>query len=832
MSDARDMLADLSNPAYEQTLLNQGITAQVPRLTVSTDSGLVSRLSGLFPAACLAAALLCLTPGSPGAGNAPSDPSHSNRLAGETSPYLLLHAHNPVDWYPWGEEAFARARREDLPIFLSVGYSTCYWCHVMEREVFADPEIAVLMNQWFVNVKVDREERPDIDRIYMTATQMLTRHGGWPNSVFMTPELEPFYAGTYFPPEDRYGRPGFPSLLRNLRHHWLNSRERVDGTAAEVAAAIRARLSAGPAPPRDPDTTLVLAAADAILGRYDGTNGGFGGAPKFPPSIDLEFLMHPWVGDRREKAASVVDHTLRAMADGGIYDQVGGGFHRYATDARWRVPHFEKMLYNQAQLARLYTRAFSLTGEERWRLVAEDILRFVDREMTSPEGPFYSALDAETETVEGKYYIWTEAGIRDLLGPEQTHLFFEIYGLAPMPEGHEQVVFRRGAAGRIAAERGWSEADLAARAEPLRTSLRKARNEREYPLLDDKIITSWNGMMIAACAEAAAAFDDSRYRLRAEKAARFLLERMRSKSGELKRVYRNETAKQRAFLEDYAFLAEGLLALHRATGEEQWLVEAGRICDQMIVRFRDPEGGGLFFSEGGADLIARSTTGTDSALPSPNAVAAVCLLQLARETGDSSYRDHAAGILRLFAGAAASSPAAYTHLAAAAADYLTGDRKAAGSPGQELPGRGGPEPGQAPLQPEILALETSPAELRLKPGGSAGFRLLLRLADGWHVNSNPASNDWLIPTSLIANSDLPVRLASVDYPAGRPLYLEALGETLSVYDGGTAIAGRVDAGAAAGASGELRLLLQYQACDDSRCLPPAEVSRTLPLTVE
>ena len=694
--------------------------------------------------------------------------------------------------------------------------------------MFADPEIAALMNQWFVNVKVDREERPDIDRIYMTATRMLTRHGGWPNSVFLTPELEPFYAGTYFPPEDRYGRPGFPSLLLTLRHHWLDSREQVDETADQVAAAIRGHLSAGPAPPRDPDTTLVLAAADAILDRYDGTNGGFGGAPKFPPSIDLEFLMHPWVAERRGKAASVVDHTLRAMADGGICDQVGGGFHRYATDARWRVPHFEKMLYNQAQLARLYTRAFSLTSDERWRLVAEDILRFVDREMTSPEGPFYSALDAETETVEGKYYIWTEAEIRDLLGPEQARLFFEIHGLAPMPEGHEQVVFRRGDAGGTAAEKGWSEGDLAARLEPLRASLRKARNEREYPLLDDKIITSWNGMMIVACAEAAAAFDDSRYRLRAEKAARFLLGRMRSKSGELKRVYRNETARQRAFLEDYAFLAEGLLALHRATGEEQWLVEARGICDEMIVRFRDPEGG-FFFSEGGADLIARSTTGTDSALPSPNAVAAICLLQVARETGDSSYRDLAAGILRLFGGAAAASPAAHTHLAAAAADYLAGGREAAEPTGQGLPARG---PGEAPLQPEILALETSPAELRLKPGGSAGFRLVLRLADGWHVNSNPASNDWLIPTSLIANSDLPVRLASVDYPAGRPLYLEALGETLSVYGGGTGLSGTVDAGAAAGASGELRLLLQYQACDDSRCLPPAEISRTLPLTVE
>ena len=357
--------------------------------------------------------------------NADGSWKYSNKLVGETSPYLLLHAHNPVDWYPWGEEALARAKAEDKPIFLSVGYSTCYWCHVMERLVFSDPQIAALMNEDFINIKVDREERPDIDRIYMKATQLITQHGGWPNSVFLTPALQPFFAGTYFPPEDAHGRPSFPRVLGIMQQHWRDERGKVLEIAAELTAAIREMESGRDLVAMAPDSVLVARVLAAIQGRYDAINGGFGGAPKFPPGMRLELLMADVERFEKGAAPQIVLHTLAQMARGGIYDQMGGGFHRYSTDAEWQVPHFEKMLYNQAYLVRLYLRAYELTGEARWRFVAQDIFRFVAREMTAPDGGFYSALDAETEAEEGKYYVWTEEDLAVVLGAE-AELFWAV----------------------------------------------------------------------------------------------------------------------------------------------------------------------------------------------------------------------------------------------------------------------------------------------------------------------------------------------------------------------------------------------------------------------
>ena len=380
------------------------------------------------PAALLAAALAA------GCAGPSETAAPSNRLAAETSPYLLLHAGNPVDWRPWGPEALALARGEDRPIFLSVGYSTCYWCHVMEREVFSDPEIAAAMNEGFVNIKVDREERPDLDAIYMTATQILSGRGGWPNSVFLTPSLEPFYAGTYFPPRDLPGRPGFPRVLEAVGAAWTGRRPEVEEMASGLAERIR-RAQAQTGERRDPSAAVVAEAVERIKALHDSDHGGFGGAPKFPPTMRLELLRQIHAEEGDEEAGRILRRSLEAMARGGIHDHVGGGFHRYATDARWRVPHFEKMLYNQAQLLRLYARAYRSTGDERWRRVARGILRYVRREMTSEDGAYYSALDAESEHVEGKYYTWTEERIRQVLGRGAADTLLAAYGLVEPGDG-------------------------------------------------------------------------------------------------------------------------------------------------------------------------------------------------------------------------------------------------------------------------------------------------------------------------------------------------------------------------------------------------------------
>ena len=591
-------------------------------------------------AALLAAAFATACHGSSG----PSTGA-ANRLAGETSPYLLLHAGNPVDWYPWGPEALALSRREDRPIFLSVGYSTCYWCHVMEREVFSDPEIAAAMNDGFVNIKVDREERPDLDAIYMTATQILARHGGWPNSVFLTPALEPFFAGTYFPPRDLPGRPGFPRVLEEVRTAWIERRPEVEQVAFEVAERIRqAQAMAGE--PREPGAGVAAVAVERIKALYDSDNGGFGGAPKFPPTMRLELLRQVHAEEGDEEAGRILQRSLEAMARGGIHDHAGGGFHRYATDAGWRVPHFEKMLYNQAQMLRLYARAYLSTGDERWRRVAEGILRYVRREMTSEKGAYFSALDAESEHVEGKYYTWTEEGVREALGSAAADTLLAAYGLAPVPEGEGAALYQRTGIGSAADALGVGEAALRASLEASLERLRQARQSRAYPLLDDKVITAWNGMMIAAAAEAGAVLGDEGAIAEAEAAARFVLEHLREGGG-LYRVHRAGASRYEGYLEDYAHLADGLLALHRAGGRPRWLAEARSVADAMVDRFRDTDGGGgFFFTTGGRDLIARSKVAWDGALPAANAVAARVLLELGEAAREERYTEVAVECMR------------------------------------------------------------------------------------------------------------------------------------------------------------------------------------------
>ena len=731
---------------------------------------------------------------------------YSNHLVGETSPYLLLHAHNPVEWYPWGEEALARAQAEDKPIFLSVGYSTCYWCHVMERRVFSDPAIAAQMNASFINIKVDREERPDIDRIYMLATQLTTRHGGWPNSVFLTPDQEPFFAGTYFPPKPLPGRPSFPQVLDFAHRHWQDQRAQVLQIAARLTAAIRDLESGPETAVAPPDSLLLAQVLAAVQTRYDAINGGFGGAPKFPPSLRLDLLMATPERFADPQIQRIVLHSLEQLAAGGIYDQIGGGFHRYATDAEWRVPHFEKMLYNQAHLARLYLRAYELTGDDRWRWVAEDIFRFVAREMTGPDGAFYSALDAETEAEEGKYYLWTARDLDRVLGRDAAS-FWDVYGLAPMPEGEGSVLYAKP-----------PRVELGDRLTPMRQRVLAARAERPYPLLDDKVLAAWNGMMIEAYARGFAVLGDPRYRRAAERAANFALKNLRRADGGLWRVHRLGISRQAAYLDDYAFLARGLTALHRATGEGRWLQAARELSAEMVARFWDQAAGGFFFTEADNALIVRSKFAQDSALPSGNAVAAHALLDLAELTGQASYRRRVAQILAAFGGAMRAQPAASVHLAAAAERHLQTALPAAAwadTPADSL-----------------VSMRVELSVQRPVAGEEFAVAVHLAIRPGWHINANPASGDLLIPTSLTLNADWPLDFARVRYPTGHSRAFPALGETLAVYEEQVALGADLSLPpAAAGTAGYVRFLVQYQACDETRCLPPAELSQRVRVVV-
>jgi len=587
-----------------------------------------------------------------GAHTKPAEP-RANRLIHESSPYLLLHAHNPVDWYPWGEEAFAKARKEKKPIFLSIGYSTCYWCHVMEREVFSNPAIADLMNRWFVSIKVDREERPEIDEIYMTATQLLRDgDGGWPNSLFLDPDLQPFFAGTYFPPQDREGQPGFSTVLRQIHTAWEERRPEVESVAARLAAALQQNLAQRNAPAAEPPAVSVAReAVSDLASRYDEQNGGFGGAPKFPSPGDLWLL---W-GAGDAKGRRMVLGTLDAMGRGAIYDQLDGGFHRYTLDPAWRVPHFEKMLYDNALLAEALAVAWKATGDPDLERLARGTLDFVLERMTLPQGAFKSAIDAETDGEEGAYYTWTDAELRKVLGPEGFAALAPLCGWnAPpnLPGGRRTLYLTQPLGNRTPGLRPWLD------------KLRAARRTRKLPRIDDKVLTDWNGMTIAALAHAGALLGDARYGKAAERAAGFVLHQLQGKDGILLHTWRQGEAKIPAFLDDYAWLIRGLLALHEANGNLRWLAEAERLADEMERRLRDPRGGYLL-SDAKSDLRFQPKRVADGAVPSGNAVAVLDLLTLAERTGKAAYRERAEQALRAFAPEMAQAPSAMPTLALA-----------------------------------------------------------------------------------------------------------------------------------------------------------------------
>jgi uncharacterized protein YyaL (SSP411 family) len=567
----------------------------------------------------------------------------TNRLADETSPYLLQHKDNPVDWYAWGEDALARAREEDKPILLSIGYSACHWCHVMERESFEDPQTAELMNARFVCVKLDREERPDLDAIYMEACQAMTGAGGWPLNVFLTPEQVPFYAGTYFPPESRMGMPGWRSVLEAVADAWEERRDEIRAGGERIAG----RLSGGAllAASKEPlDPRALDAAVAGLRSQYDRAHGGFGGAPKFPPASALELLL-------RRGETHMTSHTLRAMASGGMYDQVGGGFARYSVDPYWLVPHFEKMLYDNALLARAYLHGWQVTGDTLFRRVCEETLDWALREMRGPEGGFFSALDADSEGVEGKFYVWTVGELQEALDGEA--------------DAEEAIAWfgatdRGNFEGRNIPVRGPGSPE---RLDDWRRRLYEVRSERVWPGLDDKRLTSWNALMISALAEAAAVLERSDYLDAASACADFVLRDLRDGEGRLLRTWKDGRAKLNAYLEDHAFLLEALLTLYEASFDSRWFAEARALADTMIERFGDERNGGFFETSSDHErLVARRKDLEDHPIPSGNASAAYGLLRLAALTGEHDYEARAVSVLRLLHELAPKHPQAFGHL--------------------------------------------------------------------------------------------------------------------------------------------------------------------------
>ena len=602
----------------------------------------------------------------------------ANRLAEETSPYLLQHKDNPVDWYPWGEEALKKAREEDRPILLSVGYSACHWCHVMERESFEDEGTARMMNEHFVNIKVDREERPDIDSIYMSAVQALTRHGGWPMTVFMTPDGAPFYGGTYFPPAPRGGMPSFQQLLLTLADAYENRREEVLQSADSVRDYLQATTGAAMPKAEASGTNLLDAAASSLLNQHDDRFGGFGGAPKFPQPMNLEVLLrhHRRTGDRGALAA--VETTLRRMADGGIYDHLGGGFARYSVDAYWLVPHFEKMLYDNALLSRLYLEAHQATGDPFYRRIAEETLDYVLRDMTSPEGGFYSAEDADSEGEEGKFYVWTPKEIGGVLHPDDARLALRFWDVTEGGNFEGKNILNVPRPPEVVADEfGLSPEGLWDRIVGIREKLLAFREERVRPGRDEKVLAAWNGLMLRAFALAARVTGRDDYREAARQNATFLLENMKT-DGRLHRSHKDGRARFNGYLEDYAMVADGLVGLYEATFETRWLAEADNLCDAMNELFWDQ--GRRAFYDTPADheeLVTRPRDVYDNATPSGNSVAVEAMLRLALLLDRNDYRERAGEVLEEMGGGMEKIPSAFGRLLSALDFATSGTREIA-----------------------------------------------------------------------------------------------------------------------------------------------------------
>lgn len=791
---------------------------------------------------------------------------HTNRLSRETSPYLLSHSHNPVDWYPWGPEALDKAKKEDKPIFLSIGYSSCHWCHVMEKKVFSDPEIARYMNEHFVNIKVDREERPDLDDVYMTALQVYfqamrsPQTGGWPLSIFLTPDGRPLGGGTYFPPEDDNGRIGFPSLLKNVVTAWRDKREQLNDNADILADGVRASMKTRAQPATAPlDHALVAPVIKELGDTFDDQYGGFGftskspDRPKFPVPTKLALLQYEAKRRNNEAAGKMLYLTLDKMAAGGIYDHVGGGFHRYSTDRYWRVPHFEKMLYDNAQLADVYAEAYRHTNQKHYKEVVEETIEFVFRELRDAGGAFYAALDADSEGVEGKFYVWTDRELAKVLSADERSVCNAVYGTGGEQNfeiGH--VLEMKKSTDEVAKKLKMPALQLDQQRLEIGKKLLAARQQRRRPARDDKILVSWNGLMIRALAKAGVILQKPEYVQAAEKAANFILTEMRDDQGRLLHSYAAGQAKLNAYLDDYAYLNEGLLALHLATGDDKWANAARRLSDMQLAMFWDKEGKACYFTSHEHEaLLARTKNPYDSVLPSGNSVSVRNLLRLASFSKQPEYRDRARETLELFAPLIQGSPGGLTNMALALSEYLDTAETAAKSPRVR-----GPTTGISPDADIVLAAgtdedkpktskkgQTKPAVVtgqaflsvdKLPAGKTCKVLVQLQVAEGWHIHANPAGDpDLDMATEVeLEPSKLGVELTKLRFPKGKSVERGADEKPQSLYMGKVKIVGELEVPAkAAGGEEELLVIVRFQACDDAQCLPPKTLKLKVPVKV-
>lgn len=608
---------------------------------------------------------------------------HTNRLINETSPYLLQHAHNPVDWYPWGREAFERAKKENKPVFLSIGYSTCHWCHVMERESFENEQIARIMNEHFINIKVDREQRPDVDGIYMNAVQMMTGSGGWPLSIFLTPDGKPFFGGTYFPPKDIYGRPGFERVLLHIADAWENRRQELVESSNKISEVL-SRLT-GPTEKEALSPDMLQAGFDYFKAAFDKINGGFGSAPKFPQPTNLSMLLSYWHRTKDTQALEMVETSLDTMAKGGIYDHIGGGFHRYSTDEKWLVPHFEKMLYDQALLSKVYIQAYQAAGRQKYAATARQILEYVLRDMTDLNGGFYSAEDADSEGKEGVFYVWDLQQIKSILDKEEAEIFSAYYGVTEKGnfEDNKTILNITASKEQFAQKFQKDHKTIMDVLSNARSKIFNERVKRVRPHRDDKIITAWNGLMISSMAFGGAALQEEKYIKAAERAAKFIMDALH-KNGRLMRYYRDGQAVEPAFLDDYAFMISGLLNLYEASFETQWIIDAKILAEEMIKLFADNEQGGFFLTGKDCEkLIAGIKPSSDGVIPSGNSAAAFTLLKLGKLTMNQRFTEQGGKVLESFSQQLKQSPA-YSSEMLSALNFRLG-------PSQEIVIVGSPE---------------------------------------------------------------------------------------------------------------------------------------------